>query len=124
MSIDKRVKNLSSEYGNSTAGSQKSLSKAGYSQRLDSENFSQSNIRSNKDSFQGIQEINEIQEYDEDSVIMELNQLLTKKKKKHERTATERSGKPPLVNLKLRFKEKIIPITTRKISRVASHKVL
>ena len=127
-SIATREKTSSSEYGNSTAVSQKSMSKMGSSvssAKFENENCSQNSIAINQDPFLGIQEINETSEYEEDSVILELNQLLTTKVKTKERSSADRAPKPPLVNLKIKLKEKIKPIaTSRKLSRAVSHRVL
>ena len=127
-SIATREKNSSSEYGNSTAVSQKSMSKIGSSissGKFEIENCSHNIIAPNQDPFLGIQEINETSEYEEDSVILELNQLLSKKTKTKQRLNAEKAAKPPLVNLKIKLKEKIYPIaTSRKLSRAVSHRVL
>jgi hypothetical protein len=114
-------KHTNSEFGNSTAVSQKTSSRVGSSHssaRSDLSNFSQGMV-ANQDPFIGIQEINENPENEEDSLIIELNELLSIKKiPKEPKSSKEISKKPPLVsnsrkelrNIKPQFKRNHLKI--------------
>ncbi|OMJ90420.1 hypothetical protein SteCoe_7227 [Stentor coeruleus] len=85
-----------------------------------------SNTLSENEAFANIQEIHENPENEEDSVILTLSELLSQSI--HEKTnphAKAITKKPPLTNIKIKLKEKIIPVKTeRSIPRALSHRVL
>jgi hypothetical protein len=88
---------------------------------------------SRHDCFYGIQEINENPENEEDSVILELNELLSgqkgikeETKKENAEGGKEEARKPPLAHLKLKVKGKVVSAKTERVGmrRVASHRLI
>lgn len=71
--------------------------------------------------FRGIKEIKEDPEIEEDSVIFELNELLSQLPKESQKDCK----KIPMVSLKMKLKEKLVPVKTdRNLSRACSRKLL
>ena len=127
--VESNDRNLSNENRSSTAASQKSLSSTGRSigsARFDSSINSIHSIGFIQEGFNEIQKINEKPEYEEDSVILELNDLLSiDKNEKHEGFLTERVSKPPSGKFQSKITEKIIPLkSVRKVHRNFSHRIL
>ena len=117
-----REGNSSSEYGNSTAVSQKSISRVASSQKSTKPDFDFFQI-DGQDPFLGIQEVNENSEYEEDSVLMQLNELLATSSKTEARKSTETTLKPPIASLKSKIKDRIGGvISSRKIVRAISQR--
>lgn len=74
-----------------------------------------------KEYFGGIKEIYENPENEEDSVILELNELLSQIHLEKKPSFKDLKKKPPLANLKFKMKNKIKPVKTeRRLSRVLS----
>lgn len=117
----------STEYGNSTAVTQKSMNRC-YTHKPEptKETINFSHTLSRNDPFADIQEIRENLEDDEDSVILTLNELLSQQMPIKEEFGSKDNGKkPPLSGLKVKLREKIIPIKSeRMLNRVASHRIL
>ena len=126
-SLHANEKNSNSEYGNFTAASQKSLigfSNAGNMIKFDSNGLYSDNVIKTQDFFEGIQEINEKSENDDDSVIMQLNEMLNDKSSKNEKNRPcIEHPKPPMAGFKIKIKERINPIvSSRKLTQTKSYK--
>jgi hypothetical protein len=98
--------------------------RSGSSQSVNRGNFHSSLGKSISSStfgaFQGIKEIKENPEVEEDSVILELNELLSQIPKD-----SSKGGKKPFVSLKMKLKEKIVSAKTeRNISGASGRKLI
>lgn len=117
----------STEYGNSTAVTKKSLAR-GYTSRVpnnrNSMNFS--HALSRNEQIDDIQEIHENLEKDDDSVILTLNELLSQQiPVKNEPVVKDSGKKSTLAGLKVRMKERIAPIKSERVlPRNLSQRVL
>lgn len=117
----------STDHGISTSTTQNTLNRVQTSRdTLCINNMNFSHTLSKNEAFANIQEIHENPENEEDSVILTLSELLSQnvpeKSNSHTITTTK---KPPLTNIKIKLKEKIIPVKTeRSLPRAASHRIL
>ena len=126
-SYETRDKNSSSEHVNSTAVSQQSLTRTVSSRGSNiASNINFSSNFSGQEGFNNIQEIHENPENEEDSLILELNELLSQQMPLREEPKREAISKPPLVNLKIKLREKKVPVKTERVmlKRVASHRLI
>ncbi|OMJ82302.1 hypothetical protein SteCoe_17016 [Stentor coeruleus] len=117
----------STEYGNSTAVTRKSMAQ-GYTSRVSNNknNMNFSHTLSRNEQIEDIQEIHENVENDDDSVILELSELLSEQiTVKNEPVDKDSGKKNTLTGFKVRMKERIVPIKSERVlPRNLSQRVL
>lgn len=117
----------SSDHGISTSTTQNTFNRVQtFRDTLPINNMNFSHTLSKNEAFANIQEIHENPENEEDSVILTLSELLTQKIPDKNNSHTKSTiKKPPLTNIKIKLKEKIIPVKTeRSLPRASSHRIL
>jgi len=120
-SIKQSERTTTSEHINSTRQSKKSEShlRSNTSQGLNT--IVNPKNSSSKEYFGGIKEIHEYPEIEEDSVILELNELLSQIPLEKKASLKDFKRKPPLVNLRFKIDNKIKTVKTQRcLSRVLS----